>query len=451
MYPNEMTSPADLRVAALQNSPAFLALYSHAPESIIFKGKVYNRDSALTVEERLWYLSALALVNPALVAQLAQTPIGPYSLDADDSEVVAAQKAVRDCEAKVSALTQKRKSQLALVKQAQDAIENMKSGENIALGFLTAGIATAAQLAEHQIALNQRKGILVQIENELEEAKTACQSARVELSSAQSRLNEANRKIRETEEKERIAALQEQAARATAEAERKEAERAAKAAADAAAKRAKQAEQEASAPPPSYGEPDPSNWNPGDYPAFGEEEPWPANCEYYGDCNGNPDDSYWADAMEAQVFGDEQATADQLAAMGEVPPRFSDSPYYYDRYYACDACPQGYDASDFGGLGCDDESCEACAQLDGYGAEGDGVLAIFAGLLAIAPSVINAFNAPAGGAGGNVTKETTDKILKETGVQDKIDAAAAREGEKVKTTVIVIGVGLGILILKALA
>lgn len=467
MYPmNEPTTPDELRVSALQNAPAFNALYTHAPASLVFKGRVIERDAATTVEERLYYLSALAMTNPDALYELSQTQLGPYSLDADDSEVVAAQAAVRLCEKKVSALITKRAAQVKLIQQSRDVIENMKNGENIALGIFTAGIATAAMLAEATMALNQRQGILVNIDNELEAAKDECASARREVTAAQSRLDVANRKLREEEEKDRQRAAKEalaEAERRKDEAETRAAEAAAKRAADAAEKRAKQAAEEsewyANNPEP---EPDYSSWNPSDYPAFGEEE------GYQDDTYEDPDDAYWADTMTSGIFGSEQQTAEHLEAIGETRPRRTSSPYYFDRYYACDACangnlpPLGYDSedpagigfdSDTDGLGCDDGTCPTCAGegLEGYGAEGEGLLAIFAGVLALAPSVINAFSAPAGGSNGNVTKETTEKILKETGVQDKIDAAAAREGEKVKTTVILVGVGLGILALKFLA
>lgn len=446
-----MNTPNELRVAALQNSPAFNALYSAAPDSLTFKGGTMFRASARNVEEQLYYLSALAMVNPKALHDLARTPMGPYSLDADDSGVIAAKRVLKDCEAKLRQLSIKRTNQLALIQHSIDAGNACGSGDGMAAAVFTMGISLAACKAEHHVALGQRKGILVQIDIDIASQTQACKDAAADVIEEQKKLDDANRKLREQEERDRATKAREDLAAAQRRGEEQEAraeEARLKAQEKAAAARAKQAEQEAAARSKQATD-DASSYVPDDF--SGEEE------VSYED----PDDSYWADAVESGIYGDADQTADQLHAQGECEPRHSDSPYYFDRYYACDAC-KDFDAGaeseaqlfDGDGYGCDgDGTCPTCAGygLEGYGAEGDGVLAIFAGVLAIAPSVINAFSAPSGGAGGNKTKEMTDQILRDTGVQDKIDAAAAKEGDKIKTAVVIGFVALGALVVKLLA
>jgi hypothetical protein len=471
--PEILDTPSSLRVAALQNSPSFNALFANTPESIRFKGATHYRDAARSVEEQLWYLSALAMTNPGHLYELSQRPVGPYSLDADDSAVVAAKAALKACQQKGAMLQLKRTNQLALISQAQHALSNQSDFGNVLAGIFTGGIATAVQVTEHQTEINQRQAMLTQIDIDIANNKQECIHAAQNLADAQADLDAANKRLREQEEaarKQKLADDIAEAKRKQDAAEEEAAASAARAAADAAAKRAKQAADEAAYraanPEP---EPDYSNWSPDDYPVVGDEGEW----------SDDPDSSYWLDAVDAGLYGDEEQTIEQLEAQGEERPRLTDSPYYFDRYYACDAC-QHYDARGDGhapngqpespdyddrpavlgydaeramldGYGCDDGTCPTCAGLEGYGAEGEGVLAIVAGLAAIAPSVINAFTAPSGGAQGNVTKETTDKILKETGVQDKIDAAAKAEGDKARNTVLLVGGGLAILIVKLLS
>lgn len=446
-----LNTPNELRVAALQNSPAFGALYRGAPASLRFRGRTHYRDAAMSVEEKLWYLSALSFVDPdALYALTQQTP-SAYQLDADDTALREAKNALRAAEAKVRSLVVKKNAQVALVAATQKALNDCSEGDNVIGAVFTAGVSLLACKAEHTLALNQRKGILAQIEVDLKQAQGDLMNAQAAVADAQADFNAENAKLRAQEEKDRQAALAEERAAAQRQKDAAAAEAAARRQADAEAaaaerdRRAKeQAEYEAA------NQPDYSNWNPDDYPTFGSEED-------YGDDwgSGSPDDSYWLDAVAAGVFGDEEATERALYLQGEEPPRFSTSPWGYDTFYACDGCAN-YDAAESEAFGCDDDhECAACGgyglDADGltfYGAEGEGVMAIVAGVLAIAPSVINAFTSPSGGATANTTKEVTDKVLKETGVQDKIDAAAAREGEKARNWILLAAAGLGVLILK---
>lgn len=453
-----LSTPNELRVAALQNSPAFGALYRGAPASLRFKGQTHYRDAAMSVQEKLWYLSALSFVDPNALYALTQQAPSAYQLDADDSELVAAKRAQKECEQKLKALGVKRINQLALIKQAIDAGNKCGEGDGGFAAVFTGGISLAACKAEHHVARSQREGILAQIDIDITTAKEACRAAAEDVADAQAKYNEENRKIRAQEEKDRLQALAEERAEAqkrrdeaaAANAERRRADAEA-----AAAERERRAQEQSDYE--AANQPDPSSWNPADYPTFGEED-------YSGDYDddggddwgsGDVDDTYWMDAVAAGVFGDDEATERALYLQGETPPRFSSSPWGYDTFYACDGCAN-YDAAEGEAFGCDDDGqCEACSgyglDQDGltfYGAEGEGVMAIVAGVLAIAPSVINAFTAPSGGATGNTTKEVTDKILKETGVQDKIDAAAAREGEKARNWILLAAAGIGALVIK---
>lgn len=447
-----LSTPNELRVAALQNSPAFNALYRGAPESLRFRGQTHYRDAAMSVQEKLWYLSALSFVDPNALYALTQQAPSAYQLDADDSGVREAKAALRAAEAKVRTLVIKRNSQQGLVDATQKALNACSEGDNIIGAVFTAGVSVLACKGEHTLLLNQRKGILAQIEMDLKAAQAELLNAQAALADAQADFNAENAKLRAQEEKDRQAALAEERAAAQrkrdAEAEAAAARRQADAEA-AAAERERRAKEKADYE--AANQPDYSNWNPEDYPTFGED-PYASEDDWGG---GDPDESYWMDAVAAGVFGDEEATENALALQGETPPRFSSSPWGYDTFYACDGCAN-YDANEAEAFGCDDDhQCEACGgyglDADGltfYGAEGEGVMAIVAGVLAIAPSVINAFTAPSGGATANTTKEVTDRVLKETGVQDKIDAAAAREGEKARNWILLAAAGLGVLMLK---
>lgn len=387
-----INSTAALRQTAIANAGIFGAAFTRAPKSVTFKGKQYLRDSAVSVEQRLWYLAACAQVQPRAIASITQGSFSideVFGLDPDRSGIDDAEREARAATAKVG----KVKAQLDGIKRRiRDAEANLvrmraaqKEAQKVQVGdIFTAGISAAGRnlYADGQVKIWEdriealKTGSLVgmagqegwtvplnmgqtQLEGLLMEAKAEERAAQANVAAARAAYNE-EAKARRTEEER---ARQEQATDARARAQE---------AAEARAREEQAARDLAAAnqvPVTSSGG---GSYGESVYPdnITDPSEVYEDGGEYYGE----EESGMWEEEQLDQakeMFGDgPDALAYAQDVMGisgnEAVSRLSYvSPYSFDAYYGAD-CP-GCDGCDAGGS-CDNTRDMRAAMVEaGWG------------------------------------------------------------------------------------
>lgn len=480
---------SDIRIAAIQNRAAFNVAYQQAPEAVRFRGKTLYKDRAGSVEEQLAYLAAIALTEPQALGPVVNADTfgfdaGAFALDAADrSALDAAVKAQREAEATLRKLeAELRKLQLRKPQIEREIIRwvgkdadcKIWDGADVGLAILTIGIGTGIKKT---VCEQEAKDALIKLKTEqakntdaqedttqaIAEAKRAVVEAANVVKAEQAAYDEALKRQRAEEEAARLEKLEKQAKEAQERADARSAEAAAQAKIDAANA---QAQREARAAEEKANQ---EAWatycaqNPDDVENCGGD---PYAGQGFTDESGNQwENDYWLDAETAEdTYGSVDTAADVGAAQDEDScPRYQ-SPWAFDRYYACDCAHRHDDDEDY--YGCD--ACEAVYGLDGtaYGADtGQVVGGIIAGVLVAAPAIISAFSDNQSGQGGTKLGEpgeqgqsgssggsstnVADTILRATGFQSTIDNHAKTAGAEsaAKLTPIIWALGLGVLVL----
>lgn len=425
-----IASPSALRTVALQNPGLFAALFARAPKTVTYRGKTYLRDSARSVDERLWFLAAAASTSPASVASIARGSYSldeVYGLDPDRSTLDAAEQRARDAKGKVGKVRAALDGVNRRIRDAEarltEALAAQKEAQKVQVGdIFTAGISAAGRnlYADGQVQYwkdviqSLKSGVVVgmagnitmppnggqaQLEGALKEAQAEARAAEADVTAARRAYNDEARKLRREEEQARAEQARDDAERRRAEAEARARDEAAAAAAEA-----------------SYVPAEPSMTDNVTDPGYvtDDGETWTG------------DDSLIEELDTARdLFGNEedaQAYAEDVLGVDDVDALLSYvSPYSFDAYYGadcgCDGCARG--AGD-----CDTVDSMRVAMLDAgwgydveesYGADkltepgeqgytGDAPAASFdfaavipviiAAVLSLAPLLLKAFGAP---------------------------------------------------------
>jgi Skp family chaperone for outer membrane proteins len=348
-------SPAALRSTALANTGVFTAAFARAPKTVSYQGRTYARDSAQSVEQRLWYLAAAARTQPSAISAIARGSYSldeVYGLDPDRSGIDAAEAREREAQAtlrKAEARAQQLKATLRQLEANQrEAEQERRNCDKVNVGsVLTLGVSNLACSAKWDGQIQWWKdriralktgiedyspdkgGGLSQAESLMAEARAELQAARRDVVAARKAYDDEARRMRQEEERARRQQARDEAAAARAEAE--------------AAAREEAAARAASASATSYEASDPFQGQATD-PGYVYEEGEEFAPGEYGD-------EWYAEELDTarDLFGDEETARayaedalgvdDTNAALAYV------SPYSFDAYYsadcACDGCAAG--------------------------------------------------------------------------------------------------------------